>query len=1069
MACPIKTHRQGPLRHVIEFISATYASAPTVQELTSALEGANLKLACLTNSTSLPTDHGLKSAILWKNEQNQIIGETVPDKFILDADGHLEIKNIQRSDKGLRLTCTSSDIAEGITSSPESDPSQVYEVKPEFKPSVSDIVLKPPISGDDKVSKKESEDLTYTCDTTCDPACTVQWSFKSFSSPSFVPLLLADPKILKKTVQRADYGTYRCSATNKHGVASKDFELEVLYPKVSKDTVLKNVYTSVYSLSSVQSEDNGVYSCEVTNKVSTIEERINMVVLCPPTRADVDGLKLEPEYVWELSKSLTFSFVIKAFPEPNVIKVSSRIQNDIRNLDLNDKDRVFTMTFDTSESKGNLDFVIRPRGADDITLYTEVDQFAYASSASQEGHIYNSAREHYDTLSPATAPPLHPPPPTTLSTITHLPNETFAMCTRGRALSSDGAPSTATRAGTSFSDVYTTTFQVQTTESKKIMVTCDEPPGTLVTCDKPPETLVTCDEPPRTLVTCDEPPETFVTCDDPPETLVTCDEPPGTLLTCYEPPETLVIRVEPPETLLTHEESPEELVTRVEPPEELVTHEEPPETVCQDCVSRLTVTPSLAERKVYVDLKGVSSADAGMYKCYNGINYNNVIANCGQKLVIVRKPNKPTIQELTSVLEGANLKLACLTNSTSLPTDHGLKSAILWRNEQNHIFGVPGTDKLSMDADGHLEIKNIQRTDKGRKLTCTSSDIADGITSSPKSDQSQVYELKPEFKPSVSDIVLKPPISGDDKVSKKESEDLTYTCDTTCDPACTVQWSFKSFSSLSFVPLQLADPKTFNKTVQRADHGTYRCSATNKHGVGSVDFQLVILFPPNPVTMMSAVDINHDAVKIVWLTGYNGGGQQYFDVEYRKCHFYVTYSWNVAVKGIKDPEVSDMKIEAVMHHLEANTDYELRIISRNRLGSAESALYRLKTIDVPNACRIAGMAICATVVILIVVAVVAVAARHTKCKMVQLKITMMSKMFRQFQTDQSDAFYSAIQITSKTYPLFLDPLPPCYHVYRDDIIITNGIVKKEDLLFLTTCQVGHIYSSAREHYDTLAP
>ncbi|KAH9504556.1 hypothetical protein Btru_063173 [Bulinus truncatus] len=420
---------------------------PTVQELTSALEGANLKLACLTNSTSLPTDHGLKSAILWRNEQNQIIGAPGTDKISMDVDGHLEIKNIQRTDKGRKLTCTSSDIAEGITSSPESDPSQVYEVKPEFKPSVSDIVLKPSISGDDKISKKESEDLTYTCDTTCDPACTVQWSFKSFSSSSFVPLRLSDPKTLKKTVQRADHGTYRCSATSKHGVTSKDFELEVLYisspvislndksgdnirvqenqpvtlkcvidalpapkiswksnkvlstetgkdPKVSKDNVLKNVYTSVYSLTSVKCEDNGVYSCEVTNEVSTLEERINMVVLCPPSRADIDGLKLEQEYVWELSKSLTFSFVIKAFPEPNVIKVTSRVKNDpprdevltrdvsitksskfdgkdyltkftftsIRNLDLNDKNRVFTMTFDTSESKGNLDFVIRPIG-----------------------------------------------------------------------------------------------------------------------------------------------------------------------------------------------------------------------------------------------------------------------------------------------------------------------------------------------------------------------------------------------------------------------------------------------------------------------------------------------------------------------------------------------------------------------------------------------------------------------------------------------------------------------------------------------------------------------------------
>ncbi|KAH9504559.1 hypothetical protein Btru_063187 [Bulinus truncatus] len=456
-------------------------------------------------------------------------------------------------------------------------------------------------------------------------------------------------------------------------------------------------------------------------------------------------------------------------------------------------------------------------------------------------------------------------------------------------------------------------------------------------------------------------------------------------------------------------------------------------------LNRLDLKPSWAERKLYVDFQGVSSADAGMYKCYNGVNYN-VLVNCGQKLVIVRKPNKPTIQELTSAFEGANLKLACLTNSTSLPTDHGLKSAILWRNEQNQVIGVPGTDKLCLDADGHLEIKNILRTDKGRKLTCTSSDIAEGITSSPESDPSQVYEVKPEFKPSVSDIVLKPPVSGDDRISLFKSEDLTYTCDTTCNPACIVQWSFKSVNSSSFVPLQLADPKTLKKTVQRADHGTYRCSATNKHGVASVDFELEVLCPPNPVTKMSAVDIKHDAVKLIWLTGYNDGEQQYFDVEYREFHFHATASWSIAVKAIKDPEASDMKMEAVVQHLEANTDYEFRIISRNRLGSAESALYRLKTTDADalNSCSIAGMAIGATVVILIVVAVVAVAARHTKCKKDGAKNNLDVKEVHIVSNRPADDETQYTEVDKFAYTS-------------------------------SASQDGHIYSSAREQYDTLAP
>ncbi|KAH9504558.1 hypothetical protein Btru_063186, partial [Bulinus truncatus] len=792
---------------------------PTVQELTSALEGANLKLACLTNSTSLPTDHGLKSVILWRNEQNQIIGAPGTDKLSLDADGHLEIKNIQRTDKGLKLTCTSSDIADGITSSPESDPSQVYEVKPEFKPSVSDIVLKPPISGDDKISKKESVDLTYTCDTTCDPACTVQWSFKSFSSSSFVPLQLSDPKTLKKTVQRADHGTYRCSATNKHGVASKDFELEVVYklvlnsivtlilksklrffysldhvsdisvpvislndksgdnirvhdnqpvtlkcvidalpapkiswksnkvlstetgkdPKVSKDNVLTNVYTSVYSLSSVQCEDNGVYSCEVTNEVSTLEGRINMVVLCPPNRADIDDLKLEQEYVWELSKSLTFSFVIKAFPEPNVINVSSRVHKDpsrdevltrdvsitksskfdgkdyltkftftsIRNLDLNDKDRVFTITFDTSESKENFDFVIRPRGQ------------------------YNDPEDH-----------------------------------------------------------------------------------------------------PRQLL-----------------------------------------------ALLLQE-----------------------------------------IRHSSITLVWVAGFNGGETQHFD-VEYRHFSLDTNSNWNVAAKEIKdPHLSDM---------RMEAVIQHLDANTDYQ--------------FRIRSTNSLGSVQSVPYWLKTADNPDK------STTDVA-GIVAAVVIISVLVLVL-----------VIFIFVKRRNKRGPSRDEVLTRDVSITKSSKFDGKDYLTKFTFTSIRNLDLNDnDRVFTITFDTSE------SKEN------FDFVIRPRGPPQTVTGITASEIRHSSITLVWVAGFNGGETQHFDVEYRHFSLDTNSNWNVAAKEIKDPHLSDMRMEAVIQHLDANTDYQFRIRSTNSLGSVQSVPYWLKTADNPDKSTTDVAGIVAAVVIISVLVLVLV-------------------------------------------------------------------------------------------------
>ncbi|KAK6963683.1 neural cell adhesion molecule 1, partial [Biomphalaria glabrata] len=49
-------------------------------------------------------------------------------------------------------------------------------------------------------------------------------------------------------------------------------------PQVSS-RVLQNKYTSSYTLNSVQCENSGMYSCEGHNIVSSVERKINILVM----------------------------------------------------------------------------------------------------------------------------------------------------------------------------------------------------------------------------------------------------------------------------------------------------------------------------------------------------------------------------------------------------------------------------------------------------------------------------------------------------------------------------------------------------------------------------------------------------------------------------------------------------------------------------------------------------------------------------------------------------------------------------------------------------------------------
>ncbi|KAK0040601.1 neural cell adhesion molecule2 [Biomphalaria pfeifferi] len=163
------------------------------------------------------------------------------------------------------------------------------------------------------------------------------------------------------------------------------------------------------------------------------------------------------------------------------------------------------------------------------------------------------------------------------------------------------------------------------------------------------------------------------------------------------------------------------------------------------------------------------------------------------------KPMPPSIQPLTSALEGQTLKLSCNTSSRSLPADHGLSSYIRWQDELNAIF-TPGDNKYVKNAEDQLEIHNLESSDTGRHVTCASSDKAEGVANPPLSDPSLPYEIRIEGKPSAMNIILTPPTET--KIIRRELESLDYTCTANCEPRCTVKWSFKRQGFLIFSPLQ---------------------------------------------------------------------------------------------------------------------------------------------------------------------------------------------------------------------------------------------------------------------------
>ncbi|KAK0040599.1 neural cell adhesion molecule 1, partial [Biomphalaria pfeifferi] len=90
--------------------------------------------------------------------------------------------------------------------------------------------------------------------------------------------------------------------------------------------------------------------------------------------------------------------------------------------------------------------------------------------------------------------------------------------------------------------------------------------------------------------------------------------------------------------------------------------------------------------------------------------------------------------------------------------------------------------------------------------------------------------------------------------------------------------------------------------------------------------------PPRPVTNITALEITHEAVQLMWIPGPNGGVEQLFNLEYRCLNNRICGSnWMPAILA-----VAENITQANLANLKPATEYEIRVVSTNSHGSTES-------------------------------------------------------------------------------------------------------------------------------------
>ncbi|XP_067679294.1 cell adhesion molecule 2-like [Haliotis asinina] len=225
--------------------------------------------------------------------------------------------------------------------------------------------------------------------------------------------------------------------------------------------------------------------------------------------------------------------------------------------------------------------------------------------------------------------------------------------------------------------------------------------------------------------------------------------------------------------------------------------------------ARVTYTGNLTADPMVMafDLSRVVRSDAGDYTCgREGIT--DIIPQCGQKLVVLGQPTKPTLSGPLAPVFGRQITLTCSSTSTTVPADHGLTLTYIWQRDNTNITVTSPGSSYTFTVTSRDSHSNRCRARESRSL---------------ESEWSQVYNMEPQYGPYA--VTLQPSTLS---YTKREGQETvpSIRCSATCKPACTYKW-FKDgtpHSDGGTLTLPVAD---------RSQTGSYKCQASNT--LGTVD------------------------------------------------------------------------------------------------------------------------------------------------------------------------------------------------------------------------------------------
>lgn len=126
---------------------------------------------------------------------------------------------------------------------------------------------------------------------------------------------------------------------------------------------------------------------------------------------------------------------------------------------------------------------------------------------------------------------------------------------------------------------------------------------------------------------------------------------------------------------------------------------------------------------------------------------------------------------------------------------------------------------------------------------------------------------------------------------------------------------------------QLVSESTLYIThITSSDYGNYECVARNELGFSTISPRLEVTSAPDTPTLLTIVNVTHNAVTLTWTPGFDGGMKASYRIRYRKT----------AEDGYKYEDVLGHNVTAhTVRNLESSTQYLFSIMASNKLGNSK--------------------------------------------------------------------------------------------------------------------------------------